>query len=387
MIRSLCAVFLSALAFASDGAGRLAPDGKRGFGADAPLAEILHPFRQPDDDERRFLIGLAALPGDIDTLAILARDRYRARGYFEMLAPGADADLAALHAAYGAAEADSVAVLAKRDARARAFARMYFDLRFLLRAFALDRYADERVELAKSLAVLRAATDGHVQLTETDARLLATRADLAASLLRAIHTDLQVLHVADPALDVESDTFLKADALIELSNARDKDREQAFALATRIEERTKRRDAMLESLAVRRLELRLAEALAARAHAKAEAAKWSAKASTYFEERKPGAQEPPELAKLSRPDRLRAARGFAAAALALDPIDEEATWILAKATDFAEGEQFSRQHFDRYLALRSIRAHEWATIRDRKLSRREQEALDVVQRSAAAPVR
>ncbi|MCC6406476.1 MAG: hypothetical protein IT453_04885 [Planctomycetes bacterium] len=367
--------------------GRLAPDGKRGFGGGHPLGDLLHVVRQPDDADRRWLASLAALPGEIDTFAVLARDRYQKRGYFALLDEHADPELAALHAAFRAAEADAVATLQRQDARAQAFARMYFDLRFLLRAEVLDGYADERAELARSLAVLRAATDGHVQLSEPEARTLASRADLAASFLRAIRADLESLHVVKPEKDVETDTFVKADALVALAVARDKDREQAFELAARIDELGKHKQRMIEALGVSRLRARLAEALAARSKALAEGAKLGEQAALYFEEPNDGSPPPADIAKLSRSDRMRIARELATRALAKDPLHEQSVWILAKCVDFFDGEVFSRQHFDRYLALRGIRAHLWETIRDRKLDRREQEALDVVQRSSAPPVR
>lgn len=367
--------------------GGLAPDGKRGFGTGQSLSELLHVFRQPDDEDRRWLAALATLPGEIDTFVILARDRYAARGYFALLEPEAQPELATLHAAFRAAEADAPATLARGGARATAFARMYFDLRFWLRAEALERYPRERVELAAALAVLRAATDGHVQLGEQEARAIAGRADLAASFLRAIRADLESLHVAQAEADVESATLAEADELVALAAAREKDRERAFELAARIDELARRKRRMAESLGVARLATRLVEALSARERAAADAAALRDAARQHFEEPAPGTARPKELAKLSRGDRLRAARELAARCLAKDPLDEEATWILAKTIDHFEGEAFSRPYFDRYLALRGIRAHLWETIRDRALSKREQEALDVVQRATLAPAR
>ncbi|MCK6448339.1 MAG: hypothetical protein L6Q99_18275 [Planctomycetes bacterium] len=365
----------------------LAPDGKPGFGPGRSLAELLHPFRQPGDVERRWLAELGGLPAAIDTLAIVARDRYAKRGYFELLGANAEIDLAALHTAFRAAEADAPAILAKGDARSKAFARMYFDVRFALRAAALERYADERGELDAALGVLRGATDGHVQLVEAEARRLADRADLAASFLRAIESDLRTLHVPKPELDVESDTLAKADELVALAVAREKDRERAFELAARIDELARAKRRMTETLATTALAAKLAQPLAARSKALDDAGKLTVAARQHFEEPANGVTPPADVVKLSRSDRLRVARELASRALAKDPLDDEATWILAETVDYFDGELYSRPHYDRYLALRGIRAHRWETIRDRDLTHKEQKALDVVQRATQPPVR
>ncbi|MCE9595669.1 MAG: hypothetical protein K8S98_15885 [Planctomycetes bacterium] len=366
---------------------KLAPDGKRGFGVDASLSEILHVFRQPDDEDKRWLNALERLSGEIDTFVTLARDRCHKRGYVALLEEKADPDLFALHDAFRAAEGDAVEVLRKHDARARAFAQMYFDVRFLLRAAALEGYQEERDELVHALGLLRAATDGHVTLVEVEARAIASRADLAASRLRAIRADLESLHETKTEPDAEREIATKADELVELAAARDRDRDRAFAFATKLDELAKRKQLMRQSLVVETLRPRLADALAARAKVREEAQRFVDQAKLYFDEPAKGVEPSKELAKFSRPERLRIARELAARALAKDPLAEEATWIEAKTIDFFEGEVYSRPHYDRYLALRGIRAHEWRTLRDRQLTTREQDALNVVQRGDLAPGR
>jgi hypothetical protein len=380
-------VWMSLVAVAAAQGGRLAPDGKRGFGAGQSLSDILRVFRQPDDEDKRWLNSLALLSGEIDTFVVLARDRCVKRGYFALQAEKSEPDLFALHAAFRGAEDDAVEVLRKHDARSRAFAQMYFDVRFLLRAAALEGYAEERDELAHALGLLRAATDGRVELVEPEARAIASRADLAASRLRAIRADLESLHQTKSEPEAEREVSSKADELVELAAARDRDRDRAFAFAARLDELGKRKQQMRESLGVERLRPRIADALDARAKAREEAQRFVSQAALYFDEPQPGAEPAKEVANLSRPERLRVARGLAARALAKDPLDEEATWIAAKTIDFFEGELYSRPYYDRYLALRGIRSHEWRTLRDRALTTREQDALNVVQRADLPPGR
>src|SRR4029453_8986601 len=92
-----------------------------------------------------------------------------------------------------------------------------------------------------------------------------------------------------------------------------------------------------------------------------------------------GADAPPEVLKLSKTQRIKAARDAAFGGLVLDPLSEELVWIVAKSADFFDGQRISRPFFDRYLALRGIRANEWKTIGGRTLTADEREALDEVQ--------
>jgi hypothetical protein len=72
-------------------------------------------------------------------------------------------------------------------------------------------------------------------------------------------------------------------------------------------------------------------------------------------------------------------------ALAYDPLGEELNWFEAEATDFLSGAIESKRYFDRYLALRGIRAHDHRTYQDRTLSREEKRALDAVQAVGSPP--
>ena len=54
----------------------------------------------------------------------------------------------------------------------------------------------------------------------------------------------------------------------------------------------------------------------------------------------------------------------------------------AQGLDFLWGAIESRPYYDRYLALRGIRLHDHRTMKDRKLTPREETALFVVQRGA-----
>ena len=86
---------------------------------------------------------------------------------------------------------------------------------------------------------------------------------------------------------------------------------------------------------------------------------------------------PPEhLAGLAGMDLVRRALE----GLSFDPLDAELCFVAAHGSDFVWGDIQSRPLYDRYLALRGIRAHDDRTIRGRELTERELEALLVVQR-------
>ena len=78
--------------------------------------------------------------------------------------------------------------------------------------------------------------------------------------------------------------------------------------------------------------------------------------------------------------RCRWAHFKAREGLAIDPLDEDLTWVAAHAIEFLVGPIESRSLFDRFLALRGLRAHDYRTLKGRDLDGREEEALEVVQR-------
>ena len=88
---------------------------------------------------------------------------------------------------------------------------------------------------------------------------------------------------------------------------------------------------------------------------------------------------PAEIRKMSKLERHQLALRHATEGLAEDPFSPELTFYAALATAGVGDPVRSRPWFDRYLALRGIRAHDHRTYQGRKLEPDEQTALDEVQ--------
>ena len=113
---------------------------------------------------------------------------------------------------------------------------------------------------------------------------------------------------------------------------------------------------------------------------RARAAPLLAEALVYLPDSESGAAAPPEISAMRTSERLRWAERRALEGLTFDPLDPELAFVAAHGADFVWGDIQSRPLYDRYLALRGIRAHDDQTIRGRELTPRELEALVVVQR-------
>ncbi len=367
--------------------GAFAPDGKRGLASSHDLGELLRVFRQPSDADRALLNELYGIEGKLATLIGLARERYEAQKYFELCAPSPDHDVFALHDAFRAAEAKSLETLTPRDARAEAFSRAYFDMRLRLRMQVVDGYADELRELKSGLAVLRGATDGAITLLADEGHAIAVRVDLAASRLRAMQADLLALRTPDGEPEIDPDSAEKAKSLLELAGAPNQDRERNFQLATWIEEISQRKAQMSRVLNTKLLEPRLAPFVQWREKIRAAAKKEREEAAKEYLDATTVDTASPEVKKIGKSNRMKFVGEHATRGITLDPLDEELSWYLAKATQFFDADVYSRPWFDRYLALRDIRASEWRTLKERRLTAREQEALTVVQGTAPPPTK
>jgi len=98
-----------------------------------------------------------------------------------------------------------------------------------------------------------------------------------------------------------------------------------------------------------------------------------------------GAKAGAEIQALPKSRRYAYAAHSAAQALGYDALNEELNYLAGLATDVSYGQLESRRWFDRFLALRGIRSNEYKTYGDRKLTREEKRALDVVQQLATKP--
>ncbi len=93
----------------------------------------------------------------------------------------------------------------------------------------------------------------------------------------------------------------------------------------------------------------------------------------------------PQVLEMSRAERHRFALSEGLRGLSADPLDEELTYWTAIATDYLYQPREGRMWFDRYLALRGIRAHEHGTTKDRELTDKEKLALEKVLQAYTLP--
>ncbi len=359
----------------------LAPDGQRGLGAEADVQELVRLFRSSDEEDQSFRSRLRQLPGDAAILCGSLREEHRARGYFELLKEPREVRLPALHAAFLSAQQDPIPVLAAGDDRARAFATMSLDPRFRVRLELVAEREREVAELTRGLAVLRAMCDGYVEIGGEEGRDVAARVDLAASRLRAMCKDLAALRSVEGSSRGPS-----AEAVEELlAVGRQTDRGAQLRALAEIEAGAQRaRNLMREALFTVRLETATRALLNARESRRQKAAERREQALAWL----PGGDTddtPTEVLVRSKGDRMRQALEISLAGLAHDPMDEDLAWIAAVSTDFRWGRLQTRPWYDRFLALRGIRAHDHRTYESRDLDTRETKALWEVQQPLGGP--
>ncbi len=361
----------------------VAPDGQRGFGTARKLRDLERLLRSTDRDDKATLAALRALPGEVDALAASAAEHARFHKYTQLLERDDPQTLEQLGVAFRAAQANVEARLARGNTSA-VLGRMLVDLRFRVRARAAQGLALEVRELSSALGLFGAQVDGYANLNDREVDLVARRADLAASRLRAIKLDLTALRV-DAATE-QSD----------IDSAGDRERLQsALALADRaqrgaelvrvltaLEQREERAAAVLFTV---HLEPKVQALVRARAQAKDRASAAIAIVRAAMPDTPEGRKAPPDVRELSKASRYTLAARAGAEALAVDPLSDELCYLVAVSTDFQWGIRDSRQWFDRYLALRGIRANDHRTYKDRQLTADERRALEALQSPVEPP--
>lgn len=373
--RALALVALSALALARQ-EGAVAPDGRRGFGSRAQLSEVLATVRSTRDGERALLAELDGLPSELSVLVAGALERYRERGYFELLDPAREPTLADVQRELERTLDDPLAALAGAGRAPELRAQVACDLRLRLRREVTSSLELELLELRRGMAVLRGATEGFVLLTPDEAMNIAARIDLAASFLRAMRNDLRALRQGGD----EAEIARRAQALTALARASEGEQVRRAGLARELSSLASVETAMGGATFTARLRTSCREVLDWRARLFAESVPLRDEALLWLPDSEVAKQAPPDVQKLSRSERMRGAQLRAQQALAIDPLDLDAIWVRAHATDFLFGLVESRPWYDRFLALRGIRSHDHRTYAERKLDVREREALDAVQR-------
>jgi hypothetical protein len=349
--------------------GPLAPDGERGLGESATQDEILRPFRQPDAADEAFLVGLAELEVELGTFTALLADLYEKRGLLVVVEPRVEDRLARFHELLGALLLAPQAHLAAGKEHREPWARAFLDARLRVRARVLAGWERDAAEVRKALALLRATTDGWVNLSQAEAQLVAARADLAAALLRARVKDLAALRERGPTevLDAEVEELL-------VLAAATGERSAAFPYA--VEARAR---GMYSLLFTARLRSDAAQWLTWRDALDARAARARADVRRLRPDTEEGRDAPRELARATKTSRRRQAHARALEGLADDPFDEELAHAAARMAEFTPGMHVAVDYYDRFLAMRGIRAHDDRNWRRRQLTDEEQHALFQVQ--------
>jgi len=349
-------------------------DGHRGFGAAPTADDVRRTMQARGGEDLEFVRSLEGLEAELERRFAASSQACRDRGYDALLEleRGEEFSVPRLHAAFRARLAPPGPDFDAAGPRAGVLAAMLLDDRFRARVRAAAGWEEEARELRRSLAVLRATTDGYVVLSDAERGKVGVRADLAASRLRALLHDLEVLRPA--ALD---DTARRAreQAVARLLGAAPAERRALLAAA---EDRVDRMTSMLfGARLVARPEV--AEVLAAREQAREQARRLAETALEYLPEGPAGEAARPEVAALRKHERMRLAGVAGAAGLEADPLNENCAYAAGRAEDFGWGPQRSRAPFDRYLALRGIRAHDRRTTKGRELTPWERTALAAVQ--------
>ena len=354
-----------------------APDGRRGIGVESELSDILRLFRQPDAEDEAFLLELARLEEDVEVLAATAAGLYRQRDYFALLPNGAEETLDHLHHAFRLHALDPREVLSgEEDTRAPAFAAMMLDVRFRTRVDLLLDWRANADEIRLGLAVLKAATDGWVRPGDEEARNVAVRVDVAAALLRARFKDLEALREAPLSLpDVDP---RELEALLVRPDGETPDELRRFLADVGVRQAV-RVERMRELLFTPRIEADAADWLDWRRARKGVAAMAADEVRLYRPDTDEGEAAPPEIKRLTKTKRRRMAYGRALEGLANDPLNAELAYAAGVLARFVGGTADALSHYDRFLALSGIRAHDHHTYRDRELTPEEEDALFYVQ--------
>jgi hypothetical protein len=360
---------------ADDFTARIAPDGRAGFGFGRTRRELEKLFRSPSDDERAFLDGLRDVARDVELELQAAHVRYDELGYYDVLGLQ-DPTPAALAARFRELAHDVPNVLHEGGPRAELVARLLSDPRFRLRVQVSDGVRRELSDLRGALALLRAQTDGWVDLGELDVSAITRRADLAAARLRAIRLDLIALRESPAATTASGPLQVDYEHLLVLAHTYDHVPIEAAPVLARLERTT---NAMSGTLFTTRLALQCTAEYKQRAEELERAAERFARARDVDPDSPRADQAPKNVRALTKSERRQRAAKCANEATLLDPLHDEYVWLMAATSEIAYGKLAARPWFDRYLALHGIRASESKSYQLRTLTREEERALVAVQ--------
>jgi hypothetical protein len=362
----------------------LAPDGRPGFGTKRSGHALGRVFSSPSQEEGELLTGLDELTSDILVLREMVRRDYRARGYMDILEQAGADDLRDLHRRFRELEPSATSVLGEGGRGRDVFLELLLDLRFQIRVELFERFDDEGRELRAGLALLRGTQDGLFELKDGEARSIAARLDLAASILRAVRLDLDALRErGDDAAPGAPEPSWMAE-LIGITKLRS-EQDRLSALDALRAKAGRRLERLKGVLFWPRLQLKIATELAKREALEDLAAQHLERTLRYL--LIPPFDKDPQrqIREMSRAERHRYALSEGLRGLAADPLNEELTYWTGIATDFLYEPREGRLWFDRYLALRGIRAHEHRSTKDRELTDKESYALEKVLQAYTLP--
>lgn len=375
MVRTL-ALVLALLTTTSRGDVPKAPDGKRGFGHPETISEMQDVLYSKDEDSRDFVTRLFSLRSEYRIRRMLVRQLYERLGYFDLLAPSAEPELGALHDVFFEGLDEALTRFEEDGVYDETRSRMWADVSFALRAELLEEGAADLEDLNDGLLLLLAHRDGYVDLQNNEAGRIAKRVDLAAARLRSTLLDLDSLSRHEswtkPAEELSKE--LLAACGLEDSEARTK---EYLRLENQLRER-------MEGARTILFTTRLAETTKAAVGAR----NWNRnEAQVYLDDLLPyvpGTDEakdaPKEIRDMAAQDRYGQILKLATAGTSYDPLSEDLNFYAAVASDFLYGELDALRWYDRYLAIRGLRAFNTSTTRGRVLTKKERAALDVVQR-------
>ena len=266
--------------------------------------------------------------------------------------------------------------LAVGDERARGLGVCLLDPAFGVRFMAIKGIEEELSEVRSGLAILVATQVGYASLRDDEALSLAQRVDRSAALLRSMMLDLDLLDASDYAGEPVSSAAVKA--LTEAARQRGQE-ERERSLSALLDPTQAVIQRMAGSLKGVRLRSGLAGDLALRDAARARALLHSEELDRIVPGRLPDEDVPAEVLAMSKQDRYRVALRHAEEGLAEDPFSSELTFYMALSTDWLADRVRSRPWFDRFLALKGVRAHDHRTYQGKELSTDVQIALDAVQ--------
>jgi hypothetical protein len=373
-MRTLIALLLTCAPLWGQGSDAAAPDGERGFGERAELHETVELFRKAKGEDLVFVQGLHQLLSDVRLHVHLARSVYRERGYFELV-QGVEEEFAPLFVT--ADQFDFVAFTREMEEdEARAYARLFYDVRFRARRWLIASSEVDIEELAGAMRLLDAAHRGRVLLQSGwDLQRITSRADLAAARLRAVLKDLEALYEA-PANALDELDTTEVEELVTLLRTADKKGKALLPEAGLRLERSAAR--MVLGTHTLRFDEKHAARLAQRARDRGIAAEAAKEMRLLLPFTTESEDAPGAIKTMSGSDRYRQAVRAGTESLRFNPFHEDLLYLLGEALDFTTSRFVSVAYLDRFLVLRGIRSYDQRTHATRDLDVREDRALFIV---------